>query len=713
VTVLTYNPFNNTGPIENADQFFNRKIIVNQVLTRLFTEENLPNISIIGLRKSGKSSFIKHLMRSETIAEYGYDASKHLFVYVDCGRLSSNAVHTADFYQHLHQLVIEHLAERMPSVEQEITHLAELDLHDPSYWQKKWERLLTLLARQKISLSMLLDQFHLVVMQENLLREGLFGSLRVYGGNSNFSWVTCTYQTLPSLFEDAFKTYEVPETKRRSESDFFNQFTTNSFYYMGLFAQDEIQALVYIPLQKTSSIEFTRAELRAIFRFGGHFPYFIQRISSYFFQAHLEKTSSVETVVQACLQEVESLWEGYWEKLTFQQRIVLYSVASQHPLDSEIMFASIKTLQNMGLIYEEFEHYFPFSEEFGRYIIRSKKDFAPGQPVNEGQELWRQYKVESIAGRTLHSQVVKAQDMHLTKRHWAIKLLCINPTITSIEFQQLREQLMREAKILDSLEHSNIGEIHSVKHDVPAIIMPWIEGESLDTLLARREQENEPPFSPLETITIALQLASALEHAHQRGVVHRDIKPNNIIMSHTSNGQLVPILIDFDVAHAKDQQTVTRAPDGSIIWVGNEYYAAPEQFLNPRCSDAPMDIFALSVVLYELLTNRRPYPSYNKYSFLRHEKNLAPPIQEDIPAPLYHLLCDMLLFEPQERPNARAVVERLQECQQTLTINQPSQVEHTNLEEQAVAKASKRFWPPRVSVNIGKILERIIHNEKP
>jgi serine/threonine-protein kinase len=168
----------------------------------------------------------------------------------------------------------------------------------------------------------------------------------------------------------------------------------------------------------------------------------------------------------------------------------------------------------------------------------------------------------------------------------------------------------------------------------------------------------------------------------------------------------MPVLIDFDVAHAKDQHTVTRTADGLFVWVGNEDYAAPERFLDFTYSEAPMDIFSLGVVLYEMLTYQRPYPSYSRHSVLHYGDSLSSPLREDIPDPLYRLLRAMLQFEPQERPDAGAVIACLQDCLRQLTVAR-------TLPEEQISAEERNFWLTRVYVRIGKILERIMHHEKP
>jgi eukaryotic-like serine/threonine-protein kinase len=310
-----------------------------------------------------------------------------------------------------------------------------------------------------------------------------------------------------------------------------------------------------------------------------------------------------------------------------------------------------QSLKDTALIFEEYGQWFPFSEAFGRFI-RTKEHAYVGRPVNPGELLWKQYKVEAIAGRTLHSQVVKAQDT-LLQQYWAVKLLCINQDHTNKQISEYQERLLREARILTSLKHKNIGQVHEVRLNPLGVIMPWVEGKSLLHWL-----EEEASLLPSVVIQIGYDLADALYYAHQKKITHRDIKPNNIIL----NTNAEPILIDFDVARSQNHNTITyNMQNGASLEVGNVEYGAPEQFAHPDLVGPPADIFALGAVLYRLLTHEQPYPYGNDAR--GYPDVLLPPLeQQEIPDALYSVLCVMLHQYPEERPGADEVCSKLKQC---------------------------------------------------
>lgn len=274
---------------------------------------------------------------------------------------------------------------------------------------------------------------------------------------------------------------------------------------------------------------------------------------------------------------------------------VLFSIASGHPIEGS---AIVESLKDAALIYEEQGDWFPFSEEFGRFV-RVQEHPREGFPVNPGEVLWDQYLVVAVIGHTLHSQVVKAQHIHL-KRYQAIKLLSINMHLTDEQVETLSKNLVREAHILASLQHKNIVKVHDVRVNPLGMIMAWVEGRSLHKILDERE------VLPLPTIRkIGAQLADALYYVHQQGIVHRDIKPGNIIL--TPDDDLV--LIDFDIARSPSTDPIIFSEESSQpAFVGIPAYSAPEQFIQPGLVGPSADIFALGVVLYELLTFEHPYP---------------------------------------------------------------------------------------------------------
>jgi eukaryotic-like serine/threonine-protein kinase len=186
--------------------------------------------------------------------------------------------------------------------------------------------------------------------------------------------------------------------------------------------------------------------------------------------------------------------------------------------------------------------------------------------------------------------VFRAEDLKL-RRSVALKFL--PPHLTSDPLQ--RAQLLREARAASKLDHVNIGTIHSIEEAEDGqifIVMACYEGETLKSRIGRG------PMSGAEAGAIALQIAEGLREAHSNGVVHRDIKPSNLIL--TRQGVLK--IIDFGLAKLLEPETQTRS--GKVA--GTAAYMSPEQ-AQGKPADQRSDLWALGVVLYEMLTGQLPF----------------------------------------------------------------------------------------------------------
>ncbi|MCS7172283.1 MAG: PASTA domain-containing protein [Armatimonadetes bacterium] len=176
------------------------------------------------------------------------------------------------------------------------------------------------------------------------------------------------------------------------------------------------------------------------------------------------------------------------------------------------------------------------------------------------------------------------------------------------------ERFQREARAASQLRHPNIVPVLESGSDrgVHFIVMEFVEGTDLKTLLRRRGRLREE-----EVVRIAVEVCKALAYAHARGIVHRDIKPQNILI--TPEGAVK--VTDFGIARAATSATITEA--GTVL--GSVHYLAPEQALgNPVGPGA--DLYALGVVLYELLTGRLPFEGESPIAIaLRHVHDLPPP----------------------------------------------------------------------------------------
>ncbi len=262
------------------------------------------------------------------------------------------------------------------------------------------------------------------------------------------------------------------------------------------------------------------------------------------------------------------------------------------------------------------------------------------------QQIGRYEIVEEI-GRGAMGVVFKGRDP-LIGRAVAVK------TITSgvAESSDLLERFYREARAAGGLQHPNIVTIYEMAESggAPFIAMEYLEGESLEKLISRK------PTLPLSTkLDYIVQACRALDFAHRRGVIHRDVKPANIVV--TREG--IVKVVDFGIARLADN---SKTQTGTLL--GTLAYMSPEQ-LRGQPGDASCDIWAMGVVLYELLAYQRPFTGDNHAAVLLSILQDDPPsIQQlvrECPPHLERFVWRVLLKNEKER--YRTMAELLKELE--------------------------------------------------
>ncbi len=166
---------------------------------------------------------------------------------------------------------------------------------------------------------------------------------------------------------------------------------------------------------------------------------------------------------------------------------------------------------------------------------------------------------------------------------------------------EFRKRFAREAETMTLLEHPNIVKMYDYGETADGIsymVMEYIEGQELSDLLKSRGPQSFETVLPFMR-----EFADALDYAHSKGFVHRDIKPSNIMVRSGPDGQLHPVLMDFGVAKIQDAQTRLTGSGA----VGTIDYMAPEQIREAEAVDGRADIYAMGLVLYEILTGQRPF----------------------------------------------------------------------------------------------------------
>ena len=260
------------------------------------------------------------------------------------------------------------------------------------------------------------------------------------------------------------------------------------------------------------------------------------------------------------------------------------------------------------------------------------------------------YRLDHVAGHGGAATVFVAHDAVLD-RTVAIKMLQRRRDETGV----LHERFEREARAEARITHPNVVSVHDIgeaEDGRPYIVMDYVEGRSLQEVIA-----HDGPLSSERVAIVGMGIARALAAAHALGIVHRDVKPANVII----DGQGIPHLMDFGLARELfDADPGITAPG---VLVGTPYYVAPEQARFGTASPAS-DLYSLGGVLYDALAGEPPFAGDGAMDVaLRRFEEDPPGLRERVPAAdsdLTTLIHQLLARDPVDRPwDAAAVAERL------------------------------------------------------
>lgn len=248
------------------------------------------------------------------------------------------------------------------------------------------------------------------------------------------------------------------------------------------------------------------------------------------------------------------------------------------------------------------------------------------------------YEILTELGRGTTGVVYKAHDPELD-RLVAIKTLRPSRELPTEQCGQLQRRLRSEAATVARLNHPHIVAIYDVViwDDTPCVVMEYVEGCTLAQLIS------EGPLGPARAIHIVLQMCDALEYAHALGVVHRDIKPGNILVSATGPAKLG----DFSIAPRTGQDG-----NGTGAMVGTPGYMAPEQVMDGAI-DARSDIFSLGIVLYEAVAGVRAFPGSDLAAVLYDIAHVEPPSPREHNAAVTPALIAVIRQAMSKQPDAR------------------------------------------------------------
>jgi eukaryotic-like serine/threonine-protein kinase len=246
------------------------------------------------------------------------------------------------------------------------------------------------------------------------------------------------------------------------------------------------------------------------------------------------------------------------------------------------------------------------------------------------------YAILQELGKGGFGRVYKVEHT-ITGRREAMKVLAASNANAGDQ----AERFLREIRLQASLSHPHIAVVHTAfwVNDDLALVCELLEGESLQQILERQAPTQQ------QAMEIMSQVLDALSYAHARGIIHRDISPANIFVS---AGGTVKI-IDFGLAKAATDLRLTR--EGSPI--GAAHYMSPEQIRGAQDIDARTDIYSCGVVLYELLTGKKPFEGDNAFDIMKAQTEQTPPSPMEANPQISTALSEIVLRALAKKPEAR------------------------------------------------------------
>ena len=310
------------------------------------------------------------------------------------------------------------------------------------------------------------------------------------------------------------------------------------------------------------------------------------------------------------------------------------------------------------------------------------RDLAPGETFAH------RYQVIEALGRGGMGRVYKVYDTEVREK-LALKLL--NPDIASDE--RTIERFRAELRLARAISHRNICRMHDLGREGSTyyITMEYVPGEDLKSLIHRI---GALPVG--KAVSIARQVSEGLEEAHRTGVVHRDLKPQNIMIDREGNARIM----DFGIARSVKGKGIT----GANVLIGTPEYMSPEQ-VDGKEAGPRADLYSLGIVLFEMLTARLPFEGDTALSIAVKQKTEAPPdprtFNPQIPEGLARLILRCLEKAPEKRPaNAGELSSGLAGIESAL----PTTVTPLPLRKPATSKSitvrlpSKKVWIPAALV---------------
>jgi hypothetical protein len=626
------NPYISRGPVRTPDMFFGRTRELNEIAVFLSGDQS---VSIVGPRKIGKTSLLFHLMRPSVWPELNL-ADDNLFVYLDCQVLGQGG-HGEIFGQFAGEMAAA-LDERDLPPEPAL----EIAIDNPT--RRSFEGALRKLNRRGLRVVLMLDAFERLSTNPEL-DVNFFNALRSAAGRYQLVFLTASVRPLIELTFSG-------RSQEILSSPFFNIF---ALLYLGLLPQEESYQLIREPVQNTE-LNFSPAIEEFLYTLVGGHPLALQLACFHAWEL-VDDTAEIE---QRTRRELDAHFQYYWQHLTPAERETLDQVSDPawRAANNTIQRGILRDLVQKCLLTAEGGGY--------RYPCRAWATFVAAQtpeppspaptkaPVR--QTHFGPYEVLERLGRGGMGQVYKGHHPRLD-RTVAIKVLAESLAAD----EDFRRRFEREARAVAALKHPNIVQVFDFG-DVDGkyyMVMEYLAGNDLGQFMAETG-----PLSLDQAQPLLQDVAKALDYAHAQGLLHRDVKPANIMLEPLTAGEQSrqrAILTDFGMVKLRAGKSDALKTGGSM---GTPAYMAPEQIQGSEHIDHRADIYALGVTLYQMLTGRLPFADDNPAALVLAHLQLPPPDPRTLVPALSDSVAGAVLRalakNPEQRyPTAGELVEAL------------------------------------------------------
>ena len=611
------NPYLNRVMIQDQRSFFGRRRELSRIFSRIGVERP-QSVSVVGERRIGKSSLLYQISLPELQGKFLLNRNSVIVVFVDFQQLRT--ITLQDFFRLL--------SSQIRRIDPEIMD-AEAD--DYRAFQQVQDRL----AERSKRLVLLFDEFDAITSNPIFDRD-FYAFLRSVANNSAVAYVTSSKTELQRLCHSTVV----------ADSPFFNIFST---LHLRPFEKEEALELIRMPSRESGIPLEPYAE--DILRLSGSFPFYIQIACSVYFDL-LEENPGKQPVpaeiASRFLEEAGPHFEYFWHQCQPEHQRLLRSIMKgEQPRQEDADIC--RTLTRDGYVVQEGQRYRIFSSVFPDRVRELDKTASDlGKSTQSTQTNWggtyreftigsqiNQYEILRQVQEGGMGVVYQAQDSSLNRK---VALKVIKPSL--LQMEETRKRFLQEARLSAALTHPAITSIYELFEFETRVVlvMEWLDGQ---TLRAKILQEGPQRWRQLAHWMI--EACSGLEAAHRQGIIHRDIKSSNLMI--TAENRLK--ILDFGLAK---QRILEASPSfdteltmqGAIM--GTLDYMSPEQACG-QPADQRSDLFSLGMVLFEGLTGRLPFRRNSPASTLQAIINEPTP--------------DLAIYEVEEAEPFNRILQKL------------------------------------------------------